>query len=189
MTFVLCAGAWASGSDAPRASAYPDAAGVAARFQQELGAKLQSAVAAGGPVAAVEVCHSAAPEIAARISRESGWDVRRVGTRARNPATGRPDAWEQEQLSAFARRMAAGERPETLEARAIVDVGGVPTERYMKAIVTAPVCLACHGDVAVQSAELRAKLRERYPDDAATGYRAGELRGAFTLRRPASAAR
>ena len=166
----------------PPASARAEAASVAARFQKELGAALQSAIAEGGLVAAVDVCSEAAPAIAARVSQDGGWAVRRVGTRARNPATGRPDAWEAVQLAEFERRLAAGERPETVDVLATVDDGGVPTQRYMKAIVTAPLCVACHGDPATQSPELRAKLAERYPDDRATGYAIGELRGAFTLR-------
>jgi hypothetical protein len=182
-------GAAASASTTTLPGARAEAAKVAARFQQELGAKLQSALAAGGPVGAIEVCFAEAPAIAERVSRESGWDVRRVGTRVRNPASGRPDAWEQAQLDAFARRLADGERPETVDVYAVVDERGLPTERYMKAIVMAPLCVACHGDPTAQPAELRAKLQARYPDDAATGYRAGDLRGAFTLRRPTSAAR
>jgi hypothetical protein len=164
-----------------------EAAGIAAGFQQELGAALQSAIVEGGPVTAVEVCRKAAPAIAARASLDSGWAVRRVGTRARNPASGRPDAWEAAQLADFERRLAAGERPDSVEAYAISDDGGVPTQRYMKAIVTAPLCLTCHGDPGAQSPELRAKLAESYPDDRAIGYRTGELRGAFTLRRPVAA--
>ncbi|RMG95091.1 MAG: DUF3365 domain-containing protein, partial [Candidatus Dadabacteria bacterium] len=31
---------------------------------------------------------------------------------------------------------------------------------------------------------LAAKIRELYPEDRATGFRAGELRGAFTLSKP-----
>lgn len=182
-------GAGVSAGPAPGRAAQAEATSIAARFQQELGAKLQSALAAGGPVAAIDVCHAEAPAMAARISRESGWNVRRVGTRVRNPASGRPDAWEQAQLDAFARRLAAGEPAETLDVHAVVDEGGVATQRYMRAIVTAPLCLVCHGEPLSQPADVRARLRERYPDDDATGYRAGELRGAFTLRRPAGSSR
>lgn len=161
-----------------------EAAAVAGRFQQELAAKLQAAMAAGGPVDAVSVCHEAAPAIAARLSRDSGWNVRRVGTRVRNQDSGRPDGWEQAQLDGFARRHAAGEPLDQLSSYAEVREAGVASQRYMKAIVAGPQCLACHGDPASQPPELRSRLRQLYPQDAATGYRAGELRGAFTLRRP-----
>ena len=54
--------------------------------------------------------------------------------------------------------------------------------RYMKAIAIpegAP-CLACHGEAI--DAAVATRLRELYPSDKATGYKQGELRGAFTIR-------
>ena len=72
----------------------------------------------------------------------------------------------------------AGEPLASMQRAEVVD-GEV---RVMKPIVTGAPCLACHGtQVEPQLARL---IRERYPDDQATGFREGELRGAFTLRRP-----
>jgi hypothetical protein len=52
----------------------------------------------------------------------------------------------------------------------------------MKAIGTAEPCLACHGK---QIEPALAQLIDvRYPQDQARGFAQGELRGAFTLRRP-----
>ena len=42
-------------------------------------------------------------------------------------------------------------------------------------VMMKPMCLACHG--AEVAPEVQAAIAERYPDDRATGYRAGELRG------------
>jgi len=160
------------------------AAALAARFQGELQARLQAAMADGGPVNAVAICRDEAPAIASRLARETGWQVRRVGTRVRNPLTGVPDAWEQAQLAKFARRIAAGEDPARIEVATVVDDPAGPSFRYMKPIVTAPACLACHGDPAAQAPALREALRTDYPHDAATDYVEGELRGAFSLRSP-----
>jgi excinuclease UvrABC helicase subunit UvrB len=53
----------------------------------------------------------------------------------------------------------------------------------MKAIPTAEKpCLACHGKTLAP--QVAARLKELYPDDRATGYAAGEIRGAITLSRP-----
>ena len=156
------------------------AASVAARFQSELKARLMAAMADGGPVVAVTVCRDEAPRIAARVSAESGWTVKRVGTRTRNPATGTPDAWEQAQLADMAVRLAAGETPDTLGRLAVVD----GRQRLAAPILVGAPCLACHGDPASQPEALRAALRASYPQDAATGYRAGELRGAVIVSRP-----
>ncbi len=65
----------------------------------------------------------------------------------------------------------------------MVDQQGQRTYRYMKAIPTAEKpCLACHGKALAP--QVRARLDALYPEDRATGYEAGEIRGAFTLSRP-----
>jgi hypothetical protein len=160
-----------------------EAEALTARFQQELQAKLQAALASGGPVAAIAVCKDEAPAIASRLSRESGWQVRRIGTRVRNPMTGLPDAWEQQQLAECERAPAAGTDPAALARYAEIEEPWGLAQRYMRPIPVAPPCLACHGDPAQQPAELRAALSREYPHDAATGYAPGALRGAFSLKR------
>jgi Protein of unknown function (DUF3365) len=158
-----------------------EAAGIADRFQAELQGRLQQAMAAGGPVEAIRVCQAEAPAIASRLSRETGWQVRRIGTRVRNPLTGLPDAWEQERLPRLATRLALGEALPSMNNQRITAQG--VEQRYLRAIPVGPLCLACHGEASAQPEALRAALQQAYPHDAATGYRQGELRGAFALRR------
>lgn len=180
-------GASSTAASQPGAPAVAEARQVAAKFQAELLARLNAALGAGGPAGAVEVCRTQAPQIAERLSAESGWRVARVGTRVRNRATGTPDAWERVQLEEFAARLARGEPPAALTTYEVVPAKSGPgrVERYAQAIVTGPLCLTCHGDPASQPADLRAALRRAYPEDAAVGYRLGELRGAFSLERAA----
>ncbi len=167
----------------PAAADVAEAGARANRLQAELSAKLQSAISAGGPVAAISVCKVEAPAIAARLSGD-GWRVRRVGTRVRNAASGRPDAWELAGLEQFAQRLRAGEPAEALSVAAVLeDADGATRLRWMRPIVTGPMCLTCHGPAESQSAELRAALRRGYPEDAAVGYAPGELRGAFSVSR------
>jgi hypothetical protein len=54
----------------------------------------------------------------------------------------------------------------------------------MKAIVIAPMCLGCHGAPAEMPENVKATLARLYPNDPALGYRAGELRGAVSIKRP-----
>lgn len=158
-------------------------AALAAQFQQELAGKLQAAMQAGGPVNAIAVCRDEAPAIASRLSRRSGWQVKRVGTRVRNPLTGMPDAWEQRGLAQFQQRLQDGEAAKQIDTLEVTEGPQGQSVRYMKAIVTAPQCLACHGAPESEPPALRAALERDYPHDAATGYAAGELRGAFSLQR------
>ena len=134
----------------------------------------------GGPLAAVDVCHDEAAVIAQQICDEEGLIVGRTSTKFRNPDNA-PDEWETAGLAAFTARMAAGEKPKDLEMWATVtEADGKRTFRYLKAIPTAPLCLKCHGSELAP--DLADKLAELYPEDKATGFAVGDMRGAFTVK-------
>jgi len=160
------------------------AAEAAATFLNELGAAMKREMTKGGPTEAVKVCAELAPEIAGRLSREHGWRLTRVGTRVRNPLLGMPDAWEQKVLAEFAERAAKGEAFTGMTHSEVVTEPVGPYYRFMKPIVVQPNCLLCHGSSQHIPEEIRAVLKKQYPFDAATGYTAGELRGAVTIKQP-----
>lgn len=159
-----------------------EAAALVQRFASALQGELKGAMAEGGPVNAVHVCRDVAPAIAAQLSRESGWQVRRVSLQVRNPAIGMPDAWEQRQLKAFAKALEEGASMPLRHFQRVEEPAGAAL-RFMQAIPTKGMCLACHGATEQQPPALRAALAEQYPHDQATGYQAGALRGAFSLKR------
>ena len=49
--------------------------------------------------------------------------------------------------------------------------------RYYRPLTIQPVCLACHGDPATMNPLVLDALETAYPDDHATGYEVGDLRG------------
>ena len=150
---------------------------AASQLQETLQRALGDAMAAGGPQGAVEVCNLQALPLTARLSQDLGAEIGRTALRTRNRANA-PDAWEEEQLRRFEQRLAAGEPAAALEA--VRDDGA--GLRYMKAIPMQERCAACHGtDV---DPALRDRIRDLYPADAATGFRVGALRGAFTVTIP-----
>jgi hypothetical protein len=156
-----------------------DAARAAAGdFGMTLIGALQKAIAAGGPVNAIGVCNLAAPEIATAKSAERHMTIARTSLKLRQPKNA-PDDWELRQLQSFEQRKAAGESPASIEIGEYVETGGKKLFRYMKAIPTGEVCLACHGSTLTP--EVSARLKELYPADAATGFKLGDLRGAFTI--------
>jgi hypothetical protein len=159
-----------------------NARGIAGQLVQQLGAELKKELAAGGPVNAISVCKSAAPEIAGRLSRERGLRVARVSLKTRNPLLGLPDAWEQAVLAGFDQRVALGAKPETLEQAEIVSEPQGRYFRYMKAIPVQPLCLSCHGTEETIAAEVKDRLAKDYPHDQARGYSLGQVRGAVTLK-------
>ncbi len=157
---------------------------VATGFVKELGAAMTREMTKGGPTEAIKVCAELAPEIAGRLSREHGWRVTRVGTRVRNPLLGMPDAWEQRVLSEFVERAGKGETFSSMIRSEVVMEPGGQYYRFMKAIAVQPQCLLCHGPSEQIPGEIRNVLNKQYPFDTATGYKAGELRGAVSIKQP-----
>ncbi|HSS85372.1 MAG TPA: DUF3365 domain-containing protein [Reyranella sp.] len=146
---------------------------------------MQSAVKEQGPVGAIAVCKEKAPQLLQEMRQQTGWDIRRVSLKTRNATTGTPDAWEARQLAEFNIRAANGAKPEALEVGEVVTDGdGKRSYRYLKALPVGEVCQTCHGPADALSGELKAALAKDYPHDRATGYVAGEVRGALSVRRP-----
>lgn len=161
----------------------PQARAVSTAVPPKLLAVLQEEIARGGPEGAIAVCREQAPALARAASEQTGWTVRRVSLRNRNPKAV-PDAWERAALEDFDRRAAAKESAATLERAEITQENGQPVQRYMRALPTLPLCTQCHGAADKLSPAVAARLKALYPDDRATGYAVGDIRGAMTLRRP-----
>ncbi len=139
-------------------------------------------VAKGGPEAAIAVCREKAPQIAGEVSAQSGWAIRRVSLRNRNPKAV-PDAWERAALEDFDRRAAAGENPATLEKAEMVTKSDGKEYRYMRALPVQQICLPCHGAADKLSPAVMAQLHKLYPEDKGAGYAIGQIRGAITIRK------
>jgi hypothetical protein len=156
---------------------------VAAAMPPKLMAVLSEEIAKGGVESAIAVCRDKAPQMASEASAKTGWNIRRVSLKNRNPKAV-PDAWEAAMLAEFDALAAAGTSPATLERAAIVEEDGNRIYRYMKALPTQAMCLNCHGVDADIPPTVRAKIQSLYPDDKATGYTVGQVRGAITIKRP-----
>ncbi len=159
-----------------------EAKGLIKTFADTLKGELEAAMKAGGPTQAITICKERAPAIAADISARSGWEVGRTSLKTRNGALNAPDDWERAVLVRFDARHAAGEPADTLAFGDVVETGGTRQLRFMKAIPTGDVCLACHGTQIAP--EVAAALDQAYPEDQARGYKLGDVRGAFSLSKP-----
>lgn len=157
-----------------------EARALAKQFGGQLKPTLGGALKSGGPVNGIEVCHTKAPEIAQQLADSSGWDINRVSLKHRGE-TAQPDAWEIEVLTRFDRERAEGKDPKTIEFAEMTNENGQQVFRYMKAIPTGGVCLTCHGEAV--SPQVKEAIAKYYPGDLATGYKKGELRGAFSFKK------
>lgn len=147
-------------------------------FAGTLKGELKAGMMAGGPVNALTVCNTKAPQIAEKVVTEKSVNVSRVSLKNRN-ADNAPNEWQRKVLEDFEARKAAGADPAKLEYSTVVAHQDGQKFRYMKAIPTGGVCLACHGESL--SKDVKATITKLYPDDKATDFKLGDIRGSFVV--------
>ncbi|MBW2242523.1 MAG: DUF3365 domain-containing protein [Deltaproteobacteria bacterium] len=148
------------------------AAALLAPFKRDLQQALKSGLAKG-PVEAIDTCRMEAPKIA-EARGHAGLRVGRTSHRLRNPANASP-SWVEPVLAAYL------ENTTDREPREIKLPGG--RKGYVEPILTQALCLTCHGSSLAP--EVSERLAERYPEDHATGFAEGDLRGVFWIELPA----
>jgi hypothetical protein len=159
-------------------SALAEARTAARELSEKIRGLLMQELAGGGFEGAVAVCAAKAPAETALYRRTFGNPIRRVSLRPRNPAN-EPDAWERAGLLSFD-RLVALERPGA-ERWEVVRQDGRETLRYLKPLVANAMCMTCHGDRAQIPPAVLAVVEKQYPQDRATGYAAGDVRGAVSV--------
>jgi hypothetical protein len=183
ISLVLSLAIAAPASGDPAADARATAERAADELATRLLRELAGALANGGPEAAIEACAEAAPRLADAVGAAHGVSVRRTSARARNPRNA-PDAHEAAWLERADEAVRTGEKP--LPSAEVVEAAAGASElRYLRPILFpgAP-CAQCHGSADEIAEPVRAAIAKRYPGDAATGFRTGDLRGAFSVRVP-----
>ncbi len=151
-------------------------------FAGELKGALNSALKQTGPMHENKLCAELVPHIAGKYSQQTGWTIGLTSLKPRNRKN-TPDDWETKVLQRFEQQKIAGTPIAKLEYSEVVTINQRANFRYMKAIPTrAKPCLACHGENI--NSEVLATIKRKYPGDLATGFKAGDIRGAFTLSLP-----
>ena len=147
---------------------------LATDLKMELGKTMQSQ----GPGAAINTCKISAPAITHELSH-GAIRVKRTSLKLRNPSN-KPNAWERETLELFSKQLESGVTPDQLTRFQITEDNNTETYRYMRAIPTQGICLTCHGDKNTLPETVKSMLDSHYPQDQATGFNVGDLRGAFS---------
>ncbi|MBD3815605.1 MAG: DUF3365 domain-containing protein [Halothiobacillus sp.] len=145
-------------------------------YATTLKAALQTAMKAGGPMAAIPVCHTQAPQIAAQVGKKYDLEIHRTSLK---PRATPPQPWEKTVLEQFEVEKDAGKPIGKIVWHKTVEVDGQKELRLMKAIPTGAVCLTCHGTNVAPA--VLSKIKSLYPKDEATGYKLGDIRGAFSV--------
>ena len=141
---------------------------------------LVAAMQEGGPGKAIEVCNVEAPIITNEINSQSDVQIKRTSLKIRNPNNA-PDEWEEKVLTDFEDQLKNGISIDKLNYSEVSEDNGVKTYRMMRAIPVGNVCVVCHGPKDLLPDVVQKELAAKYPNDQATGYSVGGLRGAFSL--------
>jgi hypothetical protein len=146
----------------------------------KLSAALAESVSKNGAAAALSVCSERAPQIAKEVAEAYGVKLRRATEKPRNPK-GAADETEKAMLAAFAEALAKKEAP---KPQIVTNADGSQTF-FAPIVLGNPLCLQCHGEVGRDvTPETLAAIQKRYPEDKATGYKLGDLRGLWRVTFP-----
>ncbi|AWV91248.1 Tll0287-like domain-containing protein [Bradymonas sediminis] len=131
-------------------------------LRQRLMGKVMETVKDEGFVAAVTVCHGEAEPMTEAVGEEMNVKIGRVSERLRNPNNVGPD-WVAPLIA-----KAEGKAHYATEGDAL---------RVVKPLNIAQNCLNCHGQTDQLAEGVAEALQKHYPEDKATGYKLGDIRG------------
>lgn len=138
----------------------------------KLSGRLMEAMGSQGPATAITVCQKEAPAIAKTVSDEHGLRIGRTGVRLRNQSNIAP-AW------------AKGLVRDKVDTPTFVTLSNGHSAALLP-IKLQGQCLMCHGPKEQISPVIQEQLTKLYPNDQATGFKEGELRGWFWIDLPSS---
>jgi len=155
---------------------------ISLTFMEDLKSVLMKNLSEGGPLQAITVCSDTAQALTNSIGEKNNVVLRRVTFKPRNPKD-TADTFESKVLSRWHELMNEGSFGKETEYLEIVETEDKSYVRYMKPIFIQGPCLTCHGGENMISSEVKNLLKEKYPDDKATGYKPGDLRGAISIKK------
>lgn len=142
-----------------------------------LSANLGKALAEGGVTNALSYCSVKALPLTKLVADTNEVRLSRVTHRPRNPAN-KANREEMALLKQFQSELKTGKPPTPLvvknEDGAVTFFGPI--------ILNNPLCLKCHGETGKDiAADNLAYIRSLYPNDRATGFKMGQLRGMWRV--------
>ncbi|ODS84082.1 MAG: hypothetical protein ABS46_04740 [Cytophagaceae bacterium SCN 52-12] len=146
--------------------------------QKTLLQNVSGAIAKGGAAHAVAFCNLRAMPLTDSIAYKNAVTIRRVTDKARNSA----NALSGEREIALFRKIQDSLQSGSVQPHYLLEDESGRTVYYKPILLAMPTCLQCHGAPGkdIEAATL-AEIKEKYPDDEATGYIPGQLRGLWKI--------
>jgi hypothetical protein len=153
---------------------------IAAETFSLLSSNLQSAIQSGGISNALPFCSIAASPLTAGMADKHGVTLRRVTHKPRNPS-GKADAAELKILESFDAALAASQSTNP-PPPVVTQFTSEQVTFFAPIVLNNDLCLSCHGEPGkdIAPADL-AVIQKLYPRDEATGFKLGQLRGAWRI--------
>jgi uncharacterized membrane protein YfcA len=144
-----------------------------------LSGELATAIAAGGPTAAIPICAEKAQPLVADVASARKIQMLRLTDRPRrtNQRAQGPDLAT---IESFRASIQNGTPPNP----AVENLPNGSSVVRLPILISQPLCLQCHGTGDDISAETRTAIQALYPNDQATGYKMNDLRGIWQITIP-----
>ncbi|MGB7344271.1 MAG: DUF3365 domain-containing protein [Pirellulaceae bacterium] len=135
-----------------------------------LSGRLMEAMNSQGPAGAIAVCQKEATKIAKTVGDEQGLQIGRTGVRLRNQKNVAP-SWAHQLVQ------------DKTDTPTFVTLDNGHSAALLP-IKLQGQCLMCHGPKDQIAPAIQEQLSKLYPNDQATGFKEGELRGWFWIDLP-----
>ncbi len=129
--------------------------------------RLKTVLKNKGPAQAIGFCQKEAPIIAQKVAKSHGLKIGRTSFKLRNPQN-QPPQWAKDLVKQRSKKIVFLSHTDGRFAAFLP-------------IVLKKRCLTCHGQKDQIPNEVLRALAKRYPNDAATGFSEGDLRGWFWI--------
>lgn len=152
---------------------------IAAEAFSLLSSNLQAAIQSGGVSNALPFCSLAASPLTAGLASKYGVNLRRITHRARNPHD-KANEVEAGILRSFEAAVSVGDT--NISAPIATNLLPGMATFFAPIVLNNELCLKCHGEAGREIApENLAVIQRLYPLDEATGFKLGDLRGAWRI--------
>ena len=142
----------------------------------KLGSKLKHEIQTNGLLSAASFCNTNAHILTEEVNLHQleGISVKRISLKERSAAN-IPSEDEAKTLRSLQALLDEKKLPAY-----VVEANPKSYKYYKPLVIQQEACLKCHGDI-TKNPELSEFIKETYPQDKATGYKMGDLRGAILV--------
>jgi len=147
---------------------------VSSALLQKLGGELKTQMQTTGAMGALHFCSQNALTLTEQVAKESKTSIKRISINHRNPVN-KANAEETTLLQEWEKLVKNGQ---PLPSHKLVTVSDNTVLFYKPIVINNEACLKCHGNV---EGDLAKAIKAAYPEDRATGYKMGDLRGMIAI--------